>query len=51
MKYSNEKVRRQDRLLSEQEAYDLLRQGEYGFLAMTDGEGHPYGIPISKRVH
>ncbi len=47
MKYSNDKVRRQDRLLDETEATELLRGGEYGVLSMNDGEGGAYGIPIN----
>ena len=30
MKYNNDNVRRQDRLLEEDRAYALLREGEYG---------------------
>lgn len=50
MKYINDNVRRQDRLLDEKHATDLLRSGEFGFLSMveTDSEGSgAYGIPIS----
>lgn len=47
MNYDNQAIRRQDRLLSEAEASQLLRDGEYGFLSMTDADGTPYGIPIS----
>lgn len=47
MNYSNDKVRRQDRLLAEPEARELLEKGEYGFLSMTGEDGHPYGIPIN----
>ena len=46
MDYSNDQVRRQDRLLEETEARRLLGEGEYGFLAMQAGEGG-YGIPVS----
>ena len=35
MKYNNDNVRRQDRLLEEDRAYALLREGEYGVLSMT----------------
>ena len=44
--YDNSVVRRQDRLLEESEAYELLRRGEYGFLAIAGPSGG-YGIPIS----
>lgn len=46
MKYDNSAVRRQDRLLDEETALELLRTGEYGFLAMADAEGG-YAIPMS----
>ena len=46
MKYDNSSVRRQDRLLEEENAVALLRQGEYGVLSMCDG-GEAYGIPVS----
>lgn len=46
MKYINETVRRQDRLLDEAKAISLLRNGEYGVLSMmTDNGG--YGIPVN----
>lgn len=47
MKYNNESVRRQDRLLSEEEAIRLLQQGEYGFLAMVSEKQSGYGIPLN----
>ncbi len=46
MKYNNESVRRQERLLPEEEALRLLKEGEYGVLSLTTPEG-AYGIPIS----
>ena len=49
MKYDNSTVRRQDRLLDEKRAVELLHGGEYGFLAMTDGEA-AYAIPMSYAV-
>ena len=45
MNYDNTTVRRQDRLLSEERAAAILRDGEYGFLALG-GEGG-YGIPVN----
>lgn len=45
MNYDNSKVRRQDRLLGEERAAAILREGEYGFLALG-GEGG-YGIPVN----
>ena len=40
-------VRRVDRMWPENEAVELLRNGEYGFLAMCSPEGYGYGIPLS----
>lgn len=48
MEYTNEAVRRQDRLLDNERAYALLKEGEYGVLSMTDEAGKAaYGIPIN----
>lgn len=50
MVYDNDNVRRQDRLLTEEEARELLHKGEYGVLSMVDGTGGKtvaYGIPVS----
>lgn len=47
MKYDNSAVRRQDRLMEEDRALDLLRTAEYGTLSMIDEEGRPYGIPVN----
>ena len=46
MKYINETVRRQDRLLDEAKAISLLRNGEYGVLSMVADNGG-YGIPVN----
>ncbi len=46
MKYTNESVRRQERLLPEEDARRLLTEGEYGVLSLSTPEG-AYGIPIS----
>lgn len=46
MEYRNDCVRRQDRLLDEGRARELLLGGEYGFLAMASPEGG-YGIPVN----
>lgn len=45
--FSNAAVRRQDRLLPLEGAKELLRGGEYGFLAMTEPDGSAYGLPLS----
>jgi nitroimidazol reductase NimA-like FMN-containing flavoprotein (pyridoxamine 5'-phosphate oxidase superfamily) len=47
MKYSNEAVRRQDRLLLESRAIELLTEGEYGAMSMCCDDSAAYGIPIS----
>ena len=47
MEYRNEVVRRQDRLLSEERARELIRDAEYGTLSMIDEDGRPYGIPVN----
>lgn len=45
--YDNGAVRRQDRLLAEDGARELLRTGEYGVLSMISDQDTPYGIPLS----
>lgn len=40
-------IRRKDRILPEAEARELLRNGEYGFLATVGEDGLPYGVPLS----
>lgn len=47
MKFDHTTIRRQDRLLSEEESMTLLRNGEYGYLSMISENDKPYGIPIS----
>ena len=46
MRFDNSQVRRQDRLLGEAEALELLRLGEYGVLSMHSPEG-AYGVPVN----
>lgn len=49
-KFDNTKVRRQERLLDEESAREIIRGGEYGILSMVesvDGELSGYGIPIN----
>ena len=40
-------MRRTDRLLSQEEALEILIKGEYGILATVDRDGQPYGVPLS----
>ena len=47
MTYDIANIRRQDRLLSQEKAYDLLKKGEYGILSMVSEENTGYGIPIN----
>lgn len=47
MIYRQETIRRQDRLLPEQRAREVLKQTSYATLAMTDIDNRPYCIPIS----
>lgn len=48
MKYKNETVRRQDRLLDYEKACELLKSGEYGVLSMQSDSGEgAYGIPVN----
>lgn len=43
-------MRRNDRQLPEDKAWDVLKNSEYGFLAMTNPEGEPYCIPLAYAV-
>lgn len=45
-RFDNTGVRRQDRLLEECRAEEILRCGEYGFLALGSAEGG-YGVPLN----
>lgn len=40
-------MRRSDRRLSEEEALQILKNGEYGVLSTVSEDGMPYGTPIS----
>ncbi|MBN2241746.1 MAG: pyridoxamine 5'-phosphate oxidase family protein [Acidobacteria bacterium] len=42
-----EKMRRTDRVISENEAQELLRAGEYGTLSTVSPDGQPYGVPVN----
>ncbi len=45
--YNNQNIRRQDRLLNETQANNLLKTGEYGVMSMVTPEGNGYGIPLN----
>lgn len=47
MKYINDTIRRQDRLLDEERAKELLKTAEYGVLSMVDDDEQAYGIPVN----
>ncbi|MFK5856722.1 MAG: pyridoxamine 5'-phosphate oxidase family protein [Bacteroidota bacterium] len=47
MKYNNANIRRQDRLLNEELALVLLKQGEYGVLSIRSENDGVYAVPIS----
>lgn len=48
MEFSNKEVRRQDRLLDEKRAMEIIKEGEYGILSMVAEESNgAYGIPLS----
>lgn len=47
MNYINETVRRQDRLMDEERALELLATSEYGVLSMVDEDGGGYGVPVN----
>lgn len=47
MVYNNEKVRRQDRLLDEERAREILRKAEYGVMSMVTADGRGYGVPLN----
>ena len=48
MKFDNSTIRRQDRTLEQERAFEILKEGEFGILSMRaeDGNG-AYGIPLS----
>ena len=50
VKYNNNDVRRQDRLLDEKKAIDLLQNGEYGVLSLVEARNDTeagYAIPLN----
>lgn len=49
VKYDNSPVRRQDRLLEEEHAAELLRSGEYGFLALGGAAEATASLSIMRR--
>ena len=47
---TNTEMRRKDRLLTEGEAWEVLRGGEHGVLSTLCPDGTPYGVPLSFAV-
>ena len=47
MEYTNKDVRRQDRLMDEDKANELLKNSEYGVLSMQAEDGGGYGVPVN----
>lgn len=39
-------MRRKDRALSQAEAWDIIKRGKFGVLAVSGEEGYPYGVPM-----
>lgn len=40
-------VRRKDRVITGEEAWDLLLRAEYGVLSTVSEDGSPYGVPLN----
>ena len=40
-------IRRRDRALSTEEAYEVLAHGMYGTLSVMSGDGYPYGVAMN----
>ncbi len=40
-------MRLKDRMLTEEEAMDVVRKGEYGVLSTVGEDGKPYAVPLS----
>lgn len=40
-------MRRKDREIGQEEALQIIQNGEYGVLSLTDTDGSPYGVPMN----
>ena len=40
-------LRRDDRALANDQAFEILQKGEYGVLSTVSPDGQPYGVPVS----
>lgn len=48
MIYDNSRIRRRDRLMEEKHAREILKNGEFGVISMTDATtGGGYGVPLN----
>ncbi len=43
-------MRKKDRQLSEEEAFEILKKAEYGTLSTMGEDGYPYGVALSHAV-
>ncbi len=41
------KMRRADRTIENEEAFHILKKGEYGVLSTVDADNQPYGVPVN----
>lgn len=39
-------MRRQDRCITKEEAFEILARGKYGVLSVVGEDGYPYGVPM-----
>jgi len=39
-------MRREDRLLTDEQAWEIIKNGKYGVLALYGDDGYPYGVPM-----
>lgn len=44
-------MRRKDKSLSQEQAFDILTSGEEGVLATVGEDGYPYAVPLNYAVH
>ena len=44
------RLRREELALTAQEAWEIIRQGEIGYLATVDAKGEPYGVVLNHAV-
>jgi nitroimidazol reductase NimA-like FMN-containing flavoprotein (pyridoxamine 5'-phosphate oxidase superfamily) len=42
----SKKMRRKDRELTRETAFEILNNGKFGVMALVDENGYPYGVPL-----